>query len=184
MSVTAAQPLEASWEQMRQTYFAQARYVTGIATQFWTDANLHHVKSETERLLKRETGMDVVITTDGDFYGVCERLCGVCANLDDVARGLEALNRAVVNDLVHLHLSAIRKRKLFMKQVIYRDRDKYLPRPEMTHGRKRIVKPTTGAYMVQHNPNSRYNEEFKANLKNRRMYSQAPLFDAILGHQV
>jgi hypothetical protein len=171
-----------TWDHMRQTYFSQAKHVTDIARHFWTDANLEHVKKETERLLTRETEMDVAIVPDFGFYSECERLCGQCANLEDVALGLHALNRAAVNDLVHLHLSSIKKRQLFMKQVINNDRLLFLPPPQVSNGRKRIIKPSTVAYMVQHNPNGRYNEAFKACLKNTRQYSQAPLFEAVTGY--
>lgn len=180
-------PLDASWtmtwDHMRHSYFSQANYVTDIAKQFWTDANLEHVKKEIERLLTCETEMDVAVVPDFSFYIECSRLCGMCANLEDVERGLQALNRAVVNDLVHLHVSSIKKRKLFLKQVNYNDRLLFLPPPQASNGRQRSVKPSTEAYMVQHNPNGRYNEEFKAQLRNTRPYSQSPLFDVVLGHK-
>lgn len=180
------EPRDRSWyltcDEMRQNYFSQARYVPDVVRYFWTDENLSYVKSEIERLLTRETQMDVAITPDSGFYDVCQNLCGMCANVDDVPRGLKALNEAVVNDLVHIHLSSIKKRKLFFKLAIYGDRDQFLPPPQLTNGRKRIIKPSTEAYMVQHNPNGRYNEEFKTRLKNMRKSTQFPLFDIVLNN--
>ena len=177
------EPLDGSWcltcDHMRQTYFGQIRSPSNVAKLFWTDSNLQFVRSEVERLLTRESQMDVSITSDAGFYNVCENLCNFTTNLFDVQRGLDALNKAVINDLVYVHLSSIKRRKIFMKQAIYGDRDLYLPPPELTHGRKRIIKPSTEAYMVQHNPNSRYNEEFQTRLKNTRKYSQFPLFDLL-----
>jgi hypothetical protein len=180
------EPHDPSWfltcDHMRAAYFKQAGSVPDVVRYFWTDENLNFVRSEIERLLTRETQMDVVITPDSGFYDVCRHLCGMCANVDDVQRGLDALNKAVVNDLVHVHLSSIKQRKLFFKLAIHGDRELFLPPPQMTNGRRRIIKPSTEAYMVQHNPNGRYNEEFKARLKNMRKSTQFPLFDVVLNN--
>ena len=177
------EPLDDNWvmtcDHMRQTYFGQTRSASNVAKLFWTDANLQFVKSEVERLLTRLSQMDVAIVSDAGFYNVCENKCNFSTNLFDVQRGLDALNTAVINDLVHIHLSSIKQRKIFMKLAVFGDRDWYLPPPEMTHGRRRIIKPSSEAYTVQHNPNGRYNEEFQTRLKNMRKYTQFPLFDIL-----
>ena len=170
-----------TFRRMRDAYFNDPRHASGLAQVFWSDENLRAVVRELERVLTIETQMDVSVVLDSTFFSTCAQLCGTSPNVADIQTALLALNEVVVRQLVRIHMSAIRQRKIFMKQAIFGDRVAFLPPPQMTHGRDRILKPTTEVYAVQHNPNSRYNEEFQARLRATPQYSQPEMFDKILG---
>lgn len=179
------EPRDPTWfltfRQMRDSYFNNPRHSGGLAQLFWSDQNLCFVVNELERILTDQAQMVVAVVLDETFFGTCSRLCETSANVADIPTALRALNQAVISDLVGIHMSSIRQRKLFMKQAIFGDRVKFLPPAQMTHGRDRILRPTTEVYTVQHNPNSRYNDEFKDRLKATPQYSQFEMFDRILG---
>ena len=170
-----------TFRHMRDAYFNNTRHASALAQVFWSDENMRFVVGELEKILTRETQMDVSVVLDLTFYTTCAHLCGTSPNVADIPMALRALNEVVVDSLKRKHMSAIRQRKVFMKQAIFGDRVKFLAPPQSTHGRGRILKPTTEVYSVQHNPNSRYFEEFQARLKAAPQYSQFPMFDKILG---
>jgi hypothetical protein len=139
------------------------------------------VTAAVAQLLSAQNGMEVVVQPDTLFYETCARICGSAANVVDIDRGLLRLNQLVVSELLYSLTSSTRQRKLFLKWAVHGDRDLFLPPPILTHGRQRIIRPTTEVYQVQHNPNGRYNQEFQQSLANRCKYSQFPMFDRVLG---
>jgi hypothetical protein len=166
---------------MREAYYSSGRPRTAVSTVFWSDENMRYVIGQIESFLTEFAEMPVSIELDTVFFNICCDLCGTASNLVNVQSGLDALNQAVVSDVVYSHQSSIRQRKLFMKWAIHGDRDQFLAPPMDTHGRKRIIRPTTQDYMVQHNPNSRYFQEFQDRINARRPYWQYPLFDKVMG---
>jgi hypothetical protein len=166
---------------MRESYYRSGRPRTAVSTVFWGDANITSIIIEIERLLTECAEMPVEIELDTMFYNICSRLCGTAANLVNVQLGLDALNRAVIDELVYSHRSSISQRKLYMKWAIHGDRVQFLPPPISTHGRQRALRPSTQDYMVQHNPNGRYYQEFKQRIDARKPYWQYPLFDKVMG---
>jgi len=169
-----------SFETMRQAYYSDSHYPTVLSLAFWSDANMTHVTHAVGRLLSEETELDVVVQPDTVFYNICAHLCGSSANVLDVQSGLQRLNEVVIKELHYVLSAAVSQRKLFLKWAVHGDRDVYLPPPLPSHGRKRIVRPTSEVYQVQHNPNGRYNQEFQQAMANRCTYSQFPMFDKIL----
>jgi hypothetical protein len=167
---------------MREQYYVTGGPRTAVSTVFWSDENMKFVISEINRFLTDFAKFPVSIELDTMFYNTCARLCGTAANLVNVPLALNALNQAVVSDMMNSHMSSIRQRKLFMKWAIHGDRDQFLAPPMDTHGRKRIIRPSTQDYMVQHNPNSRYFQEFQDRVNARKPYWQYPLFNKIMGN--
>jgi len=169
-----------TFETMRQGYYRDGHYPTVLSVAFWSDANMTYVTQQVGRVLSEQTEMDVVVQPDTVFYNICARLCAASANVLDVQSALQVLNQVVVNDLSYVLMASVRQRKLFLKWAVHGDRDVYLPPPVQTHGRKRIVRPTSEVYQVQHNPNGRYNQEFQQAMASRCTYSQFPMFDKLL----
>jgi hypothetical protein len=130
--------------------------------------------------LSEEAQLDVLVATDDDFFLTCKRVVSESANTMDVATAIEVVNSLVLRALEKLHMSAIRQRKLYVKWALYGDRDEYLPPPLLTHGRGRILAPTSEVYTVQHNPNGRYMREFQDRISQRRPYSQFPMFNKVM----
>jgi hypothetical protein len=169
-----------SFETMRQAYYRDNHYPTVLSLAFWSDANMAHLTREVGRILGQQTEMDVVVQPDTVFYNICARLCAASANVLDVHSGLQVLNDVVAKELVYVLIASVRQRKLFLKWAVHGDRDVFLAPPLQSHGRKRIVRPTSEVYQVQHNPNGRYNQEFQQAMANRCTYSQFPMFDKVL----
>lgn len=170
-----------TFEQMRTVYYQSRNYPTMLSRVFWSDANMAQVVAEVARVLSAQNDMEVVVQTDTLFFETCARICSTAANVVDIDRGLLLLNQAVVSELLYSLMSSTRQRKLFLKWAVHGDRDIYLPPPVLTHGRRRIIRPTSEVYQVQHNPNGRYNQEFQQTLANRCKYTQFTMFDRVLG---
>jgi hypothetical protein len=169
-----------TFAEMRTAYFRDIHYPTMLSRVFWSDANMNRLTGEVARVLSERAKARVLVQPDLVFYETCARLCGSTANVVDIAGSLLLLNQVVASELIYLLMSATRQRKLFLKWAITGDRDIFLPPPVLTHGRHRIVQPTSEVYQVQHNPNGRYNQEFQQALAGRCKYSQFTMFDKLL----
>jgi len=169
-----------TFETMRQAYFRERHFPTVLSLTFWSNANMTLITKEVGRVLSEQTEMDVVVQPDTVFFNICARICAGAGNVLDVQSALKMLNEATISQLAYVLMASVQQRKLYLKWAIHGDRDIYLPPPLQTHGRKRIVRPTSEVYQVQHNPNGRYNAEFQQALANKCKYSQFPMFDRVI----
>ena len=141
---------------------------------FWDISNLTRLIQAIDDELSIQSGMLAKITIDNVFFLKVAEHVSLMPNSNDVQATIGFTNAMIVQEIVPLHLRQIKRRKLFLKTFIFQDRSKYMPRPLDTHGRNRVIRPSTEDYYIK-DPDARFNDEFQQRMiQNRSRQACSP----------
>jgi hypothetical protein len=144
---------------------------------FWSVPNLRHVVNQLESVLSKFSGKAVQVVTDDVFFLEAAKMVNEAGNSPDVQRTVAVLNENFVNKMVPLHMQTMKRRKLFFKYYIYKDRARIVDYPMDTHGRRRINRPSNFTYTLN-NPDKKQWCDFRQAVERQKYSAQKPsLFD-------
>lgn len=155
-------PPEPGIDQYDFLFHEQDRNVrTPVTTAFFSFENLryvlHAIGLETGRRLNR----CVQVLANNEFFIYLEQLLRGAVNLVDVALAVRLLNQQVIAHEVEEQYRSLRRRELFFKWYIFKDRPLTIEPPLLTHGRHREEPLSSTAYTTE-GPQSRYWDSFRA----------------------
>lgn len=128
---------------------------TPLTTAFFSAQNLSYVLQrigfETGRMLNRQ----VVVIANADFFTYVQDQVRGVGNLMDVNSALGSLNDLIVAHEVGVQYLSLRRRELFFKWFIFKDRPRVIEPPMNTYGRRRYEQPSYAEFHLQ-DPKKQY----------------------------
>ena len=140
-------------------HYNQGYARTNLTTLFFTSTNLEYLRQEISDTVGRmlgEPGVHAVLTVD--FYNYVADLLSTARNTSDVYQGLSQVNLTVLNHEIPIHYHSLRRRQLFIKWAILKDRPTYIEHPQNSNGRRLATPLTTGVYGL-HDPRGRHHAD-------------------------
>lgn|SRR5579872_1860867 len=157
-------------------YLAQGNPDTFVARAFWHPQNILALVDSITKELEKRSGLQISFVMDYPFFSACVTLSKGVANTTYVKEALDILNANVMDYVVQDRMLAIRRQKLYYKYFIFNDREMFLPPPEDTLGRRRVIKPSSEAYYLQA-PYRRFWSDFQQGVQKQKNYlAVQPLF--------
>ena len=133
---------------------------TQITTAMLTESNLvtvlQSIGAKTSELLQQP----VQIVPNSDFFAYIESVLQETQNFFDVYQTVCFLNNRIIQHEAGVHYHSLRRRQLYLKWFIAKDRPIIISHPIDTHGRRRLDDPTIGEYGLS-NPNRLRWEQFQ-----------------------
>jgi hypothetical protein len=158
---------------MQELYNRSGNRVTQTTQAFWRLCNLQGLVYAIEQEVSRRAGFPVQVLTDDYFFLQTAEIATTAPNDMNVA----AINAAVMAKMVEIYYMDILRRKLFYKYYIFEDRPRNLPLPLDTHGRHRIVRPSSYQYQSE-DPKSQYWNSFQDSMSTLNKRIKRPnMFD-------
>jgi hypothetical protein len=135
------------WENLYSLREHKSSYFTRA---FFSESNLKKVHESVDNQMTKSAGMLIGMRQDIEAFNMAAEIVCLVPNYAPhlINWALEIVNTKVVNTIVKDHLIAFRRRKLFLKYFVYEDKAEFLPRPEMTWGRRRINRPSSSQYFL------------------------------------
>lgn len=135
-------------EQMQELYLSQGYMHNAVTDLFWSVDNLTSILNELQRRVEECTKIQVRIAHDHSFFIHAAELANYTPNQFNVPAGVAVLNHRVIEKELPIHVNQIRRRKLRIKWFINQDHPKYFQRPIDTHGRRRLLRPSSEGYYL------------------------------------
>lgn len=121
-------------------------YRTPITTAMLSTQNLSQLLVQ----IGKETGdlcqCEVKVVPNSDLFSYMEQKLQETPNLATVQHVVQCLNSLIVQHEVAVHARGLRRRQLYLKWFIAKDRPVTISHPVSTNGRRRLDNPTTGDY--------------------------------------
>lgn len=152
---------------------------TPVTTAFFSLQNLEQLNQrigwEVGQKLNRPK---ILIVPTVEFFTYVTDLLDSTANRPNVNQTVCSANQQVVDHEVPIHYHSLRRRELFFKWFIFKDRPRVMDRPVLTHGRHRNNPISNGMYGTE-NPDgknfSRF-QDYQQRLKCDKSAMVMPLF--------
>jgi hypothetical protein len=156
---------------MKALYARQGYRTHQCTDALWHIDNLTYLIRTIDATLTRQMGENITIAVDHVFYLEVAEHASRMPNHVDIAAVVHRTNEIIMKAVIKSTSLQRNRRKLFLKNYIYQDRDQYLAYPTDTHGRYRSTRASTHTYYAS-TPDARYSDAFKQHMQVLR--SQVP----------
>lgn len=117
---------------------------TPVTTAFFALANLNFIESELNRRLSEEFGFLVKIESTSQYYSYLVQMLQATKFTPNVQQVINHLDREVIEHEMKIHYWTIKRRMLYLKWFVKKDRPRVIAPPRSSHGRHRMdsdIKP-------------------------------------------
>ena len=122
-----------------ELYHTHGRHVrTPVTTLFFTESNLVRLNERIGEDTGRWLGQEVRVVPNNEFFAYLEQTLQEAPNARDASCVVRALNDLIVEHEVPVQYYSLRRRALFAKWFIAKDRPLVISHPIETHGRHRL----------------------------------------------
>ena len=123
---------------------ARTPVTTGVLAEDNLKKVLLQIGTETGRMLHQL----VNIIPNSELFAYIESVLCETPNCSDVLFTISRVNLQIVKHEVEIHYYSLRRRQLYFKWFIQKNRPKIITHPIDTHGRRRMDDPTIGEYAI------------------------------------
>ena len=150
---------------------------TPITSAFFKYDNLNllnnQIAAEVGRLLHTNR-MEIIPTVE--YFQYLTDLADSTPNLENIHQTVWSMNQQVTSHEVPIHYNSVRRREIFLKWFIHKDRPRVMDRPVGTYGRHRFTPLTAEKYATEDPMGKGFQayEDFRQNQNQNQAHSHRP----------